>query len=72
MRWNPATGGFLSVGKLTARLEKKAEGGRRKAEKSNPQSPIPNPSLSTSHVHYSLFALPPPPSPTWARSLALK
>jgi hypothetical protein len=27
-----AAGGFLSVGKLTARVEKKAEGGRRKAE----------------------------------------
>ena len=34
-------GGYLSVGKLTARLEKKAEGGRRKAEEF--QSPIPNP-----------------------------
>ena len=32
-------GGFLSLGKLTARLEKKAEGGRRKAEDSNSQSP---------------------------------
>jgi hypothetical protein len=36
-------GGFLSLGKLTARVEKKAEGGRRKAEESNPQSLIPNP-----------------------------
>jgi hypothetical protein len=33
-------GGFLSVGKLTARVEKKAAGGR----KSNPQSPTSNPS----------------------------
>ena len=38
-----ATGGFLSVGKLTARVEKQAEGGRRKAEESNTQPPIPNP-----------------------------
>ena len=39
-----ASGGYLSIGKLTARLEKKAEGGRRKAEL-NPQSPSPNPSI---------------------------
>jgi hypothetical protein len=45
-------GGFLSLGKLTARVEKKAEGGRRKAEESNPQSLIPNPS-------HSPFPLPP-------------
>jgi hypothetical protein len=36
-------GGFLSVGKLMARVEKKAEGGGRRAEVSNPQSLIPNP-----------------------------
>ena len=37
-------GGFLSVGKLTARVEKKTEGGGRRAENiSNPQSLIPNP-----------------------------
>ncbi len=44
-------GGFLSVGKLTARLEKK---GKRVAS-SNPQSLIPNPSLST--IHYPLFTI---------------
>ena len=49
-------GGFLSVGKLTARVENEAEGGRRKAEESNPQSPIPNPS-SLSTVHYPLFTI---------------
>ena len=49
-------GGFLSLGKLTARLEKKGEGGRRKAEESNPQSPIPNlASLST--IHDPLFTI---------------
>ena len=75
-------GGFLAVGKLTARLEKKGSGGRGQgAEKvtggqwsvasesdpksrnpeiskspiSNPQSPIPNPSLST--IHYPLFTI---------------
>ena len=42
-------GGFLSVGKLTARLEKKAEG-------ANPQSLIPNPS-SPSTIHYPLFTI---------------
>ena len=43
-----AAGGYLSLGKLTARLEKKAEGGRRKT-----QIPdlIPNPSF----IHYPLF-----------------
>jgi hypothetical protein len=34
-------GGFLSVGKLTARVEKK----ETRDQKSNPQSPIPNPAL---------------------------
>ena len=43
-----AAGGFLSVGKLTAKLE-------NKAKDSNPQSPIPNPSLSTNH--YPLFTI---------------
>ena len=38
---NSAAGGYLAVGKLTARLEKKAEGGRRKAEEaSRSQSPF--------------------------------
>ena len=41
-------GGFLSIGKLTAKLEKKTED-------SNPQSLIPNPSLST--IHYPLFTI---------------
>ena len=64
-----AAGGYLSVGKLTARLEKKAEkvgsgqwavGGKSdirnlKAEISNPQSPIPNPPLST--LHSPLFTI---------------
>jgi hypothetical protein len=44
-------GGFLSLGKLTARLEKKGEGGRGKAEEDespksesrNPKSPFPPP-----------------------------
>lgn len=35
-------GGYLSIGKLTARVDKRAEGGRRKAEDSDSQSPIPN------------------------------
>jgi hypothetical protein len=82
-------GGFLSVGTLTARVEKRAEGGGRMAEEvaggpwsvagkseiknlksemvdsppfalrlpssSNPQSLIPNPSLST--IHYPLFTI---------------
>ena len=38
-------GGYLSLGKLTAKLEKKAEGGRWKVEESNPQSRIPTPSF---------------------------
>ena len=41
-------GGYLSIGKLTARVEKKAA-------ESKPQSLIPNPSLSTKH--YSLFTI---------------
>ena len=56
-----ANGGYLSVGKLTGKLEKKAEGGRRKAERRshtessirNPPSPFPLPPLSC--------GLPPPP-----------
>ena len=43
-----AAGGFLSVGKLTAKLEKKAEG-------SNPPCLILNSSLST--IHYPLFTI---------------
>ena len=49
MKWNRSHGGYLSVGKLTAKLEKKAES-------SNAESPIPNPSpLST--IHYPLFTI---------------
>ena len=51
-----SNGGYLSVGKLTGRLEKKAEGGRRKAEEAgNQKSPFllpPSPFLC---------GLPPPP-----------
>ena len=50
-----ASGGYLAVGKLTARLAK-GEGERRKAEESNPQSPIPNPSSLSTH-HYPLFTI---------------
>ena len=40
-------GGFLSLGKLTARLEKTGEGGRRKAEEAGiPKSPFPLPPSS--------------------------
>ncbi len=47
-------GGFLSIGKLTARLEKKAEGGRRKVDEAvHPKFPAS--SLST--VHYPLFTI---------------
>ena len=39
-----ANGGYLAVGKLTGKLEKKAEGGRRKAEDAgNQKSPFPLP-----------------------------
>ena len=51
-----ARGGFLSLGKLTARVEKRAEGGGRRAEGEwamgsgqwavNPKSKIQNPKLS--------------------------
>ena len=47
-------GGFLAVGKLTARLEKKGEVGRRKVDETvNPKSLLP--SLST--IHYPLFTI---------------
>jgi hypothetical protein len=49
------TGGFLSAGRLTARVEKRSETANRKSETSNPQSLIPNPSLST--THYPLFTI---------------
>jgi hypothetical protein len=59
-----AAGGYLSLGRLTARVESretvrstrrsgKAED--QKSETSNPQSPIPNPSLPT--IHYPLFTV---------------
>ena len=39
-----ANGGYLAVGKLTGKLEKKVEGGRRKAEEAgNQKSPFPLP-----------------------------
>jgi hypothetical protein len=61
-----AAGGFLSVGKLTARVENEvvssqlsvvseSEIRNQKSETSNPQSPIPNPSLPT--IHYPLFTV---------------
>ena len=47
-------GGFLAVGKLTARLEKKGEVGRQKANETvNPKSLVPP--LST--IHYPLFTI---------------
>ena len=57
-----ANGGFLSLGKLTARVEKARSGTgvRIKSQIPNPKSPI----LSS--------ALPPPSSPTWAPSSAWK
>ena len=54
-----ANGGYLAVGKLTGRLEKKVASGKwsvaRESEISNPQSLISNPSLST--LHSPLFAI---------------
>jgi hypothetical protein len=51
-----SAGGFLSVGRLTARVDSaKPQAASRKSEISNPQSPIPNPSLST--IHYPLFTV---------------
>ena len=60
-----AAGGFLSLGKLTARVEKVA---RESSEVRNRRSK----SYPLSTIHYPLFssALPPPSSPTWARSSA--
>ena len=63
-------GGYLAVGKLTGKLEKKVASGQwsvasnsgtsspqplAPSPSSNPQSPIPNPSLST--IHYPLFTI---------------
>jgi hypothetical protein len=49
-------GGYLSVGKLTARVDvAKPQAANQRAEISNPQSPIPNPSLST--IHSPLFSV---------------
>jgi hypothetical protein len=51
-----SAGGFLSVGKLTARVDSaKPQVASRKSEIPNPQSPIPNPSPST--IHYPLFTV---------------
>ena len=41
-----AAGGYLAVGKLTGKVEKKGEGGRQKAKGSNPQSLVSNPLFS--------------------------
>ena len=55
-----AASGFLSLGKLTARLEKNVASGQwsgaGKSEIPNPQSPIANPS-SLSTIHYPLFTI---------------
>ncbi len=58
-------GGFLSLGKLTARVETKGEGGRGKAEGNLQISKSPS-------LHNSSSALPRPSSPTWAPSSAWK
>lgn len=55
-----SVGGYLAVGKLTARVEKKAESRESRVESTNQQSPnrksqIPNPELST--VESRLFAV---------------
>ena len=60
-------GGYLSLGKLTARVEKRVGSGQwavdskseirnQKSEIPDPQSPIPNPS-SLSTIHYPLFTI---------------
>ena len=53
MRWNRPHGGYLSLGKLTAKLEKKW----RKQAAVSLQSPIPNPNPSLSTIHYPLFTI---------------
>ena len=58
-------GGYLSLGKLTAKLEKGVRVGVQNAEKSL----IPHPS---SLIPLFPSALPPPPLPTWAPSSAWK
>jgi hypothetical protein len=51
-------GGYLSVGKLTARVDgAKPQAASRKPEISNPQSLIPNPYPSLSTIHYPLFTV---------------
>jgi hypothetical protein len=52
-----AVSGFLSVGKLTAKVDKDKRSAivNQKSETSTPQSLIPNPSLST--AHYPLFTI---------------
>jgi hypothetical protein len=59
------TGGYLSFGRLTARVEKRVEGGRRKAE-GNEELMAHGPSLKNNHQssiinHQSPFPLPPSP-----------
>jgi hypothetical protein len=41
--------GYLAVGKLTAKLEKRSVASGQRSETPNPRSLIPNPSLSTNH-----------------------
>ena len=68
-----SNGGYLAVGKLTGKLEKKVASGQwpvASKETSIQHQPIRYP-LSTILIPSS-FALPPPPSPTWARNSGLK
>ena len=71
------SGGFLSVGKLTAKVEKRGEGREERGEEAanhqipNPKSELLNPSSSPlSPLPSFPSVLPPPSSPTWARSSA--
>jgi hypothetical protein len=50
-----AAGGYLSIGKLTAKLEKRSVVSGQRSETPTPQSLIPNPSLST--TRYPLFTI---------------
>ena len=74
-----ANGGYLAVGKLTGKLEKRGEGREERGEIAanqqipNPKSQIVSPSPLSSLLSPSLSsALPPPPSPTSAPSSAWK
>ena len=64
-----AAGGFLSVGKLTARLRERGEKSPNLQISKSPNL-IPNPQPLVPLCLPS--ALPPPSSPTWARSLGSK